>query len=929
MVRIVFTDVTLNILCLNDRQRKRIAQNFQILRQFLTEQEDQSIFLSFQFQTPFQILKAGFDSYVIKTPNKENDQIVESSGFKLNPSKYMDGGREMLLLQISVLIPYVASLIATILITKYVMEKIIEYRKALFLATIEGQRLSRIEPFSELAQVPRALEIHVNDMVGLAPASAHLQSKFKGNLLKIISFFEIEERKPIAKYTQWACKARPTPSNWMIDLKNYVFQNYSDFVRLPSTENADDDEIEHSGAQESFKCYMFKSMERKYARKVCFADYVLKNVNQRPEKDQGAEMRAACKPTRPFVDVGGTVRVKYEKHSEEHSEKNSERFAFVADSGNSRNIFDYVVLRFSHLVCVHSGDEEEPRKRVCVSCKEVERRLGFDNAVGYCVKVVSNVDRKTLTGTCQFELYALDTFMKLELPVLESLGPEIEFTLDDPYIIEDNFIDFAFKHNAFENARLAEIVKRIYDGKKRRSGFNKIKEMFTGLKNKIKQRSARVTPQSNQTETVPEEESNQTETVPEEESNQTETVPEEESNQTETVSEKKSNDTLPVPPISGNVRWNPYADRIILAIVTMYYESVESYRGIVTSTGIEGFCDLLIVNGSLNLAKWKALGTIDQIMDEYQKSQSTKPTQNQSSRIPALCVLEAGETLKIVCQQKNIDEKLNSTSLHGVDFHADFSLHHDGPTAVTKERSDIKPEGCAWPLKSCILDAKHRFYETIKWKDFQPGCNFELDPLGTGKCRVTTADKRHQIAGPEKEKEKHHILVEIQSDSKDQKPVESNCHMHVHCFHALQHQVDALSTDDFEENNVQMSLYSNQLLDAYKPKGLAQSLQSVLIHVCFCGIAVCPTLFFFIFWGINTVNVYLLHWHWTPGFFFFCYSMIFFGIVAVYLSLSYLDFPFLFYAKQGGHGYKLPFLSSFAKFFKLHYFLFSPLIGTA
>lgn len=360
--------------------------------------------------------------------------------------------------------------------------------------------------------------------------------------------------------------------------------------------------------------------------------------------------------------------------------------------------------------------------------------------------------------------------------------------------------------------------------------------------------------------------------------------------------------------------WNPYKNRILLA---MYYESVESYRAIVSSTGIEGFCDMLIVNGSLNLAKWRAIGNVDDIMNKYYESQQ-KPKPFETSSIPAVLV-EDSVGLTVCCKKNDITKRLGI--LDNVDLHSDFSLH--GPVHVNTDRAihniDVSPtsRSRSWIYTAfdCKADVKHRFTEIIHWTYFQPGCNFEI-PLNSGihSCeKIACADRWHQMA--------RKISVNIDGEA-DQHVLASptKCRMHVQCFQALQQHVDELSTDDFEESNAQTSMYSHQLIDAYKPKGLLKCLQSILLHLCFCGIAVCPTLFFFIFWGVNTVNVYLIHPYWTPGFFFVIYALIFVAVAAAYLSLSYLDFPFLFYGKKGS--YKM------WTFLKLHYFIFSPFIGS-
>ena len=51
------------------------------------------------------------------------------------------------------MLPLLAAIVLVTLAIIILVDKITEYRKSIFLSTVEGERLSRLETFSDLAQV--------------------------------------------------------------------------------------------------------------------------------------------------------------------------------------------------------------------------------------------------------------------------------------------------------------------------------------------------------------------------------------------------------------------------------------------------------------------------------------------------------------------------------------------------------------------------------------------------------------------------------------------------------------------------------------------------------------------------------------------------------------------------------------------------------
>jgi len=859
--------------------RPRIAQNYEILWDFLTAEEAETMQLSFQFKLPLQIIKAGFSDAVFGE-KKDHERV----GFKVDSWQNFGWDRESVLLGISVLIPYICSVVISFLILKLVLDKMFEYRKTLFLSTVEGERLSRIEPFSDLAQVPHALRNHISDLVRSAPASAHLQSKLKADLLKIISRFEIKERKAIPEHIQWACKVQPPPSDYIIGIKNYIRQTFtrtgSDFSRLSQSDDPNSDVLEDSGVQERFKCYMFKSVDKKYERKVGFTQMALGQVVFDYMSNEFKEQKLIAKKQNVLDD----------------RKANKRQFSVPSNDASRTKIFDYVVVKSSSFPC-------DPR-------------------FGYCIRNVTESEE----GLIEFDLFSLDNFKKLE--VFADDVETIELRFEDPYKIDDNFISFAFSNNAFDCNSLIASIKRVHDAlendvnknsKERRNVF----DVCSGFARKF----CFCCPQRK---------------------------------------------IMPSNGVKGTSEWNPFKDRILLTTAAIFCESVESYRAIVSSTGLEGFCDMLIVNGSLNLSKWKIIGTIDQIMDEFHQNGSSKSVGD--SRIPAFLATDAKDMSKITCRRSHIEDMLKKTQNFSSGFHTDCTLH--GPASSSKDdvveltKSDVEcpktqtlkmiseANGIFSQAKEWFTDAKHRYKEDIEWRPFQPGCSFEMglnsetqtkfqtaggDPPETAirptskphvddassnaagqkspaaPTKIVFDDVRFTVVGkpnrkPETSKSKVCKTIELVNDAEKVDQEDPNCHLHIQCFQALEQKVESLCADEFEFSNPSTALYSHQLLHAYKPRGMLNASLSCLIHICFCGFLICPTLFFFVFWAYNNVNAYLIHPYWTPAAYVIIYIEVFAGISVGYLLVVYLEFPFIFYGK-----------SLISR--DINYFWFRPIIG--
>jgi hypothetical protein len=340
-------------------------------------------------------------------------------------------------------------------------------------------------------------------------------------------------------------------------------------------------------------------------------------------------------------------------------------------------------------------------------------------------------------------------------------------------------------------------------------------------------------------------------------------------------------------------------------------------------------------------------------MDEFHHKKSSKNDGTGDSRIPAFC---SEDMSTITFRQSVIEGKLKKMQNSSSGFHTDCTLH--GPASSSKNvvrstasngglpksiKMIFEANGTVSKAKEWFTDAKHRYEEDIEWHPFQPGCSFDIDTnsqiqgttggdsLETNKnaaeqenlelrpTKMVFADVRFTFFGkpnykPEANKSKKCTKIELVDDDESSLAGNPNCHLHVQCFQALQQKVEAMCADEFEFSNSSSALYSHQLLHAYKPRGILNASLSALIHSCFCGFAMCPTLLFFVLWAYNNVNAYLIHPYWTPAAYVIIYVAIFAGISVAYLLVVYLEFPFIFYGKS--------LISE-----DINYFCFKPFIG--
>jgi hypothetical protein len=119
------------------------------------------------------------------------------------------------------------------------------------------------------------------------------------------------------------------------------------------------------------------------------------------------------------------------------------------------------------------------------------------------------------------------------------------------------------------------------------------------------------------------------------------------------------------------------------------------------------------------------------------------------------------------------------------------------------------------------------------------------------------------------------------------------CHIHTHCFRALQQRIERLESEESNVDDPSHALmYAHQLLDAYKPRGRS-ALLAPLLHFSITLAAVAPFVGFFFFLSVTQVQYYALNWFWSLGVYSLTLVLIHVVVAIVYFMLVYLEFPFM------------------------------------
>jgi hypothetical protein len=266
---------------------------------------------------------------------------------------------------------------------------------------------------------------------------------------------------------------------------------------------------------------------------------------------------------------------------------------------------------------------------------------------------------------------------------------------------------------------------------------------------------------------------------------------------------------------------------------------------------------------------------------------ASNSVQGRSSRIPAKYKIvpnsrgaKEGEKAVITCKRSDFKSFRKLSRADSV--RADFSLHY--PPAESGSSFENRIE----------IGAAQDFTEKKNWLPFQPGCTFEIAWEKAQKESIQegiscTVNRDHCMSSPD------FRIVTIPEPNASAS--DKSCYMHVQCFDALKQSLETITADDSVVNSVDATVYSHQLLDAYKPKGRFAT-YSVLIHFLVCAGLACPSLVLFTLWGFNAVETYAIHPYHTPAGYFYIFALIYMAIVFWYFFLVYLEFSYLIHGES-------------------------------
>ena len=117
--------------------RPRISQFYQILSDFLAPERNRPsnpILLFFQFQTPVNIWKTAFSPVSTGSGNQNGFTLSQRGTLGLD-------GNASALLFLSMLFPVIAAIGIVVAVSFLLVDKITDYRKEIFLSTVEGEGL--------------------------------------------------------------------------------------------------------------------------------------------------------------------------------------------------------------------------------------------------------------------------------------------------------------------------------------------------------------------------------------------------------------------------------------------------------------------------------------------------------------------------------------------------------------------------------------------------------------------------------------------------------------------------------------------------------------------------------------------------------------------------------------------------------------------
>jgi hypothetical protein len=291
----------------------------------------------------------------------------------------------------------------------------------------------------------------------------------------------------------------------------------------------------------------FKQVNTQFTRELMFPQYILDDFTKR--KLLPLEVQPPTATTQELLNM---LQFPFFDGSQNHN-----TVKVVAPANSTE---DSVVIT----VCVVSKSDafvSSLHQGVGASFQVADSKMPFptEGNRNFIIRKVSHGKNNGEERHCQVELECLDRTAFVDFEKFTD-GIELVMCIENPYSINDGTIDW-FKHNnLFDYEKIKRLIGHVID------------DNPSNFKETIGKKSNKQEMSELKKEEMPE--------------------------------LKHRNETHLAFKREFLLRFNPFAHRTLLVLAAIFFDSAEAYRSIVSSTGVEFFMDLLVVNGSANIKKW-------------------------------------------------------------------------------------------------------------------------------------------------------------------------------------------------------------------------------------------------------------------------------------------------------------------------------------
>jgi hypothetical protein len=454
------------------------------------------------------------------------------------------------LIILSLTLPILVSLVIGIICFFALKSKKEELRSNFFLSSIEGTRLNSIEIFRGLSLNASAFSTHVSKLAKNAPPAANLQTRHTTNLLKFFALFEIGSKFPQdgSKHQVWYIKVLRSTFSLRDSIKNIFRQLVSCVTEfVPALEGYAPLIVSESDSAKSFLTLCFKKIDTKFERRLVFPNHVLEKLKCNPKSNLlnllnvrspfGPDSLNQVSSNNEFECPVKVLRQKViQKELQSTSLDEDTRKACTGECDvnsagaaaylcvklDRKQFSDLEVARFRQFLHVGSGvrlTRSGPHKTTTPFPIEGSGRFVINEVFhsGHCV---AHIAIESLNDTAFVDW--------------ESFIPNLELTMhiDDPYVIDDDTIDWFKKKELLESRYLKMQIGQTFDDDR------------VELKKLSKTKKAK--------------------------------------RPIDAVWSKK--DFI--------LKFNPYEHRALLVSCAIFYDAYEAYRSIAAATGVEFFMDM-------------------------------------------------------------------------------------------------------------------------------------------------------------------------------------------------------------------------------------------------------------------------------------------------------------------------------------------------